>query len=84
MSIVGKTRIERRIRLLPCEETPRIELPRTWPRRILCSDRGRPCRPGSRDVRIVVAIDPAVTSGEDADETGIIASAHTYLRNFSA
>jgi phage terminase large subunit-like protein len=42
-----------------------------WTRALIEAMR-RPRRPWPECSRIVVAIDPAVTSGEDADETGII------------
>lgn len=49
-----------------------------WDRELI--EANRRTRPPNREEmkRIVVAIDPAVTSGEDADETGIIVAGVTY------
>ena len=55
-----------------------------WSRAIIEASRWPQHRPLPEFVRVVVAIDPAVTSGEDADETGIIvtgkdANSHGYV-----
>lgn len=52
-----------------------------WQRRRIDETRWPAAKPLPQMRRIVVAIDPAVTSGEDADETGIIVAGVDYANH---